>query len=134
MLRLHGRGSAMAHDGATERQGLILRSARLPGRRCRISAWRQGREVGSALLGRRLPDVELTDLMVAQEDRGRGYGRALVRAAAEHGARHGARALVLTSQDDGSRSLDDWYRRMGFGDHGRDGSGRLRLSAPVGLL
>jgi ribosomal protein S18 acetylase RimI-like enzyme len=94
-----------------------------------------GRPVGSAVLHRSvhdpavraaLPGVpELATLTVEPAERGRGHGRALIRAAAGAAAADGCTALAVAVADD-NRDAARLYLRLGFRETGLRSADRTR--------
>lgn len=62
--------------------------------------------------------IEITDLNVRPEFRGRGVGRVLVHAALQTGLHLAKTYAILASGDSGSGRLSSWYERLGFGRSG----------------
>ena len=61
------------------------------------------------------PLLNIHDLAVLPQYRGKGVGRALLRAVEEHAKRKGCCKLTLEVRDDNTRALG-LYRSFGFGD------------------
>lgn len=72
------------------------------------------------------PLLNVHDLAVLPEYRGRGVGRALLRAAEERARRRGCCKLTLEVQDDNRRALA-LYRSFGFADVTYGASGPTRF-------
>jgi ribosomal protein S18 acetylase RimI-like enzyme len=79
------------------------------------------------------PLLNIHDLAVVPERRGRGIGRALLAAAEEHARERGCCKLTLEVQDDNPRARA-LYERCGFGDFviGADAAPTRFLSKPLG--
>jgi ribosomal protein S18 acetylase RimI-like enzyme len=79
----------------------------------------EGELVGAVLL---IPEgsdaVEIKNIALAEEHRGRGLGRAAIEAVAER-AREGGAARLLVGTADSSAGTIAFYRRVGFRDAGR---------------
>ena len=88
-------------DGADRGPGRIAGTVML-------QFWPHGGEIG---VGR--DEAEIRALAVAPDGRGRGTGRALLRAVIERAAREGLRRLVLLTQPD-MRAAQHLYEREGF--------------------
>ena len=64
------------------------------------------------------PTARLTSLVVAEDARGQGIGRALVERATEQARERGCGRIELTSGDQRTEA-HAFYRRLGFADHSR---------------
>ncbi len=98
----------------------------------RLTAGASGRQVGSVMVhARDRGAVEVTDLYVAQSERGHDIGRQLVASAARTGLQFGRSKMTLAAQDNGSRHLTQWYKGMGFAQVGVTEHGYPQLEAPI---
>jgi ribosomal protein S18 acetylase RimI-like enzyme len=98
----------------------------------RIAARAGGAEAGSVMVhASRRGEIVVTDLGVSPEHRKQGVGNALIASACRAGMQLGKSKVVLSSQDDGSGRLTQWYQRMGFAPSGHDQRGMVRLEAPI---
>jgi len=98
----------------------------------RMTAGAGGRQVGSVMVhARDKGAVEVTDLHVAEAQRGHGIGRMLLASAARTGQQFGKSKVTLAAQDNGSGHLTQWYRGMGFAQVGVNQYGCPQLEAPV---
>lgn len=105
---------------------------RVAGDSYRITAVDGHQPVGSVMLhARDRSRIELTDLGVAGAHRGRGYGQVLLKSALRAGLRMGKKRVALSSQDDGTGKLTQWYKSLGFKQVGADGRGYARMEAPI---
>jgi ribosomal protein S18 acetylase RimI-like enzyme len=105
-----------------------------PGR-YRLIAGARGRQVGSVTVhARDKGTVEVSDLHVAEGQRGRGIGKMLVASAAKAGQQFGSSTVTLAAQDNGSGHLTRWYREMGFTSIGVNQRGYPRLEAPISRI
>jgi len=100
----------------------------------RIAANEGGHSVGSVMVHDRQDRIEVTDLGVDAAHRKQGIGSTLLESALRTGIELGKSKVVLSSQDDGSGHLTDWYKRMGFAQTGRDARGLMKLEAPIGRV
>jgi ribosomal protein S18 acetylase RimI-like enzyme len=79
-----------------------------------------GQPVGVVLLT--LPEVaaalEIKNIAIRHEDRGRGIGRAAIACIAAHARARGANRLLVGTADSSSGTIA-FYRACGFGDAGR---------------
>jgi ribosomal protein S18 acetylase RimI-like enzyme len=92
--------AAGAEDrAAAEIDGLLPEGVRTPGTSLLIAQAADGGTVGHVWVALRGPgpsgDAWIYDIEIVPEQRGRGYGRALLAAAEQVAARHGARFLAL---------------------------------------
>ena len=71
--------------------------------------------------------VEVTDLNVAEAQRGHGIGRMLLASAARTGQQFGKSKVALAAQDNGSGHLTQWYKRIGFAQVGVNSHGYPQL-------
>jgi len=98
----------------------------------RLTAGAGGRQVGSVMVhARGKGAVEVTDLQVAEAQRGHGLGRMLLASAARTGQRFGRSKVSLAAQDNGSGHLTQWYKGMGFAQVGVNQRGFPQLEAPI---
>ncbi|HYK01926.1 MAG TPA: GNAT family N-acetyltransferase [Thermoanaerobaculia bacterium] len=98
----------------------------------RIAARAGGQEAGSVLVhARGRAEIVVTDLGVSPEHRKQGVGNALIESACRAGLQLGKSKVVLSSQDNGSGKLTQWYKRMGFTPAGHDQKGLVKLEAPI---
>ncbi len=82
--------------------------------------------------GREERALEIHEIVVAPDFRGRGIGRALMERALELGRRRGRREAALWVGE-GNRTARDWYRKLGFEEVGRFGKWiRMRRPLPPG--
>ena len=105
-----------------------------PGR-YRLTAGTGGRPVGSVMVhARERGAVEVTDLHVAEIERGHGVGQMLLASAARTGQQFGKSKVTLAAQDSGSGRLTRWYKEMGFAQTGVNRRGYAQLEAPISRL
>ncbi len=98
----------------------------------RLTAGVGGRQVGSVMVhAHDKGAVEVTDLHVAEAQRGNGIGRMLVASAARTGLQFGRPRMTLAAQDNGSGRLTRWYKEMGFTQSGVNRHGYQQLEAPT---
>jgi GNAT superfamily N-acetyltransferase len=98
----------------------------------RLTAGVDGRPVGSVMVhAHDKGAVEVTDLHVAETQRGNGIGRRLVASAAKTGLQFGRSRVTLAAQDQGSGHLTRWYKDMGFTQTGVNRHGYQQLEAPI---
>jgi ribosomal protein S18 acetylase RimI-like enzyme len=98
----------------------------------RLTAGSGGRQVGSVTVhARDKGAVEVTDLHVAEAQRGHGVGRMLVASAAKAGLQLGKSKVSLAAQDNGSGHLTQWYKGLGFTQTGVNNRGYPQLEAPI---
>jgi ribosomal protein S18 acetylase RimI-like enzyme len=101
----------------------------------RLTAGAGGRQVGSVMVhARDKGAVEVTDLHVAEAQRGHGLGRMLLASAARTGQQFGKSKVTLAAQDNGSGHLTRWYKGMGFAQTGVNQRGYPQLEAPIGRV
>jgi ribosomal protein S18 acetylase RimI-like enzyme len=101
----------------------------------RLIAGAGGRQVGSVKLhARNKATVEVSDLHVAEGQRGHGIGKMLVASAAKAGQQFGNSTVALAALDNGSGHLTRWYREMGFTSIGVNQRGYSRLEAPISRI
>ncbi len=101
----------------------------------RLTAGTGGRQVGSVMVhARDQGAVEVTDLSVAEAQRGHGIGQMLVVTAAKTGLQSGKSKVTLAAQDNGSGRLTQWYKSMGFTQVGVNQHGFPRLEAPISRI
>ena len=101
----------------------------------RLIAGAGGRQVGSVMVHAHDKDtVEVTDLHVAEAQRGQGIGRMLLTSVARTGAQFGRSKVTLAAQDTGTGHLTQWYKGMGFAQVGVNPRGYPRLEAPINRL
>jgi ribosomal protein S18 acetylase RimI-like enzyme len=94
-----------------------------------------GRPAGSVMVHARDKGVvEVTDLHVAEAQRGHGIGQRLLASAARTGQQFGRSKVTLGSQDNGSGHLTRWYKGMGFAQVGVNHRGFPQLEAPINRL
>jgi ribosomal protein S18 acetylase RimI-like enzyme len=92
--------AADAEDrAASQTDGLLSEGVRTPGMLLLTARTADGRRAGHVRVALRGPAGDggawISDIEIAAEQRGRGYGRALLAAAEREAARRGARALAL---------------------------------------
>jgi ribosomal protein S18 acetylase RimI-like enzyme len=104
---------------------------RVEGGSYKITAEDHGRAVGSVMIHKAAHAVEVTDLGVQGQHRGKGFGQGLISSALRAGLRMGKKRVRLNVGDNGSGRLTKWYRQMGFRQVGRDQQGRPRMEAPI---
>jgi ribosomal protein S18 acetylase RimI-like enzyme len=98
----------------------------------RLNAGAGGRQVGSVMVhARERGAVEVTDLNVAEAQRGHGIGRMLVASAARAGQQFGKSKVTLAARDNGSGHLTRWYKDLGFAQVGINHRGYPQLEAPI---
>jgi GNAT superfamily N-acetyltransferase len=98
----------------------------------RLTAGAAGRPVGSVIVhARDKGAVEVTDLQVAEAQRGHGIGQMLLASAARTGQQFGRSKVTLAAQDNGSGHLTQWYKGMGFAQTGVNQRGYPQLEAPI---
>jgi GNAT superfamily N-acetyltransferase len=98
----------------------------------RLTAGVDGRQVGSVMVhAHDKGAVEVTDLHVAETQRGNGIGRQLVASAARTGLQFGRSRVTLAAQDRGTGHLTRWYKEMGFTQTGVNRHGYQQLEAPI---
>jgi ribosomal protein S18 acetylase RimI-like enzyme len=103
--------------------------------RYRIVAGAGGRAVGSVMVhARDKGAVEVTDLNVAEAQRGHGIGQMLVTSAARTGQQFGKSKMTLAAQDNGTGHLTQWYKGMGFTQIGVNQRGYPQLEAPISRI
>jgi ribosomal protein S18 acetylase RimI-like enzyme len=101
----------------------------------RLTAGAGGHQVGSVMVhARDKGAVEVTDLQVAEAQRGHGLGRMLLASAARTGQQFGRSKVTLAAQDNGSGHLTRWYKGMGFAQTGVNQRGHPQLEAPIGRV
>jgi len=101
----------------------------------RIAANAGGQSIGSVMVhSRDESSIEVTDLGVDASHRKQGVGSALLESALRAGIEMGKTKVVLSSQDNGTGQLTEWYKRMGFAQAGHDGRGLTKLEAPIGRV
>jgi ribosomal protein S18 acetylase RimI-like enzyme len=101
----------------------------------RLTAGAGGSAVGSVMVhARDKGAVEVTDLHVAEAQRGHGIGRMLLASAARTGQQFGKSKVTLAAQDKGRGHLTRWYREMGFTQTGVNQRGFPQLEAPIGRV
>jgi ribosomal protein S18 acetylase RimI-like enzyme len=101
----------------------------------RLTAGAAGRQVGSVMVhARDKGAVEVTDLQVAEAQRGHGIGQMLLASAARAGQQFGRSKVTLAAQDNGSGHLTQWYKGMGFAQTGVNQRGYPQLEAPIGRV
>src|SRR5262249_33835055 len=102
-----------------------------PGR-YRLTAGAGGRQVGSAMVHARDKGAgEVTDLKVAEAQRGHGLGRMLLASAARTGQQFCRAKMTVAGQDNGRGHLTRWYKGMGFAQTGVNQRGYPQLEAPI---
>ena len=74
-------------------------------------------QIGAALLLRDGPTVEIKNLALLAEHRGRGLGRASIRAVVAYARATGARELIVGTADSEPGTME-FYRKVGFRDAG----------------
>lgn len=80
----------------------------------RLIAGAGGRQVGSVMVHAHDKDtVEVTDLHVAEAQRGQGIGRMLLTSVARTGAQFGRSKVTLAAQDTGTGHLDSMVQGHG---------------------
>jgi ribosomal protein S18 acetylase RimI-like enzyme len=95
----------------------VLRSYLHDGELYRVMS--DGRLVGAVLLIPEGPDaLEIKNIALVEEHRGRGLGRAAIEAVAELARRTGAARLLVGTADTSVGTIA-FYRRVGFHDAGR---------------
>jgi ribosomal protein S18 acetylase RimI-like enzyme len=98
----------------------------------RLTAGAGGRQAGSVMVHERDKDaVEVTDLHVAEAQRGHGIGRMLLASAMKMGQQFGKSKVTLAAQDNASGRLTQWYKGMGFAQVGVNQRGYPQLEAPI---
>ena len=73
--------------------------------------------IGAALLLRDGPTIEIKNLALLEEHRGRGLGRASIRAIVAYAGSTGARELIVGTADSEPGTIE-FYRKVGFRDSG----------------
>ena len=102
-----------------------LNQREIPSRQIKFSAQEEGKEIGRAFLVLGYNDLRdqpfglLEDVYVFEEARGRGVGGELLQKVIATAKQEGCYKLIGTSRY--SRpEVHEWYKRLGFEDHGRE--------------